>query len=168
MNSIKSFFEALTNIDWGTIHLSRLYDWQYLTVTEPPAEFQFAEWFVLISIILLILVLVYFFYIKDKLSLVKPKLKIISNVVVAYAVNTLIVMLYVFFRTQEIAGAAMRLILLILLIVYLLILVYALIDWLLFLPKKIKSYYAAQTRDKYIPKKNSKKRRGGKSKKRGK
>lgn len=159
MDNIKSFFESIKDINWSNLDWDLLKDWKYLTDKTPNSEFIFAELIVLFAIIFLVFIGVYFFYLKDKMFLLKPKERWFSSLAAYWGINSLVLLLYVFFRTEEVALVSMRLLLLILIAVYVGVMAYGIVDYYYLLPEKIRHYYAAKTRDKYLPKKKKKKRK---------
>lgn len=149
---MKDFFGNLKSVSLLGLDLRQLFTKEYLFEKNPGFDFAYADWGYLFVVLNLTIGFSAIIFAK-KIFKEKPKVKLIKRVGIFWVVNSLFFLVYIFARINSIAVLAMRFIMVMIIFAFLVILIYLIIYWIVLMPKRMGAYYAAKTRQKYLPKK---------------
>jgi len=152
MDKINNFISNLKNVNPFDLDYSQFVKPAYLFETNIEGNFIYEQWFYLIFLVNFIIGLSVFFLISKKFFSVKPKYRFFRKFSFAWISNSIMLLLYALFRSENIRFFSMRIFMVLILLGFIVIFVYAIIYWISILPKKMKAFEEAKMRSKYLKK----------------
>lgn len=149
MEKLRNFIQNLQQVSLKDIDWSVLSDWEYLTEKSPNDVFIYEQWIYVFVLISFFLSIISFRFIAGLYLEEKPKYRFVRKVAFMWFVNTILVLLYNLLRAEGVEFLSMRIFLAIFSFAYILILLYIPVYIVRILPKRMKRFREARTRDKY-------------------
>lgn len=150
---MEELIRTLKTFSFSNVHLSRLFDWNYLTTKHPQSDFYFREVAYSAGIVCIFLSLLIYIYIPRLLRKYPPKYKFIRKINLFLISNSVALLLYTIIRQEGVSILSMRIFGVIIFLSYVLIAIYFLVYWIFLMPKRLEKFKEARLRDKYLHRK---------------
>lgn len=149
MDKLKNFIENLKEVDLFDINWSNFLTKDSLLDTNPSNVFIYEQWGYVLFFLSFAFGLFAFVFISKKFFGKKPLYRLIRKVSFAWISNSIFLLFYILMRTNGIRLFSARVVLLIILCIFPLLIVYSIIYFTLFLPRRMRKFEEARERTKY-------------------